>query len=105
MITTVFTSQIFAHSIFYSPMSIMSINILQIANLITIMVEHLPQLIVQIIVIFIKLKKYNSIVIATLIVTAIDIIFMTVKAIVWITLHFHTKDKLSRPNSVNVNDI
>ena len=52
----------FGHTIFYSPMSIVSINIIQISNLASIIIEHLPQMIAQIIVIFVKLKKFNSLV-------------------------------------------
>ena len=91
MITTVFTSQIFGYSIFYSPISINSIKIVQISNFISLFIEHIPQMIVQIIVIFVKSKRFNSIVAATLVVSGIDTIFLLVKAVVWMTLHYHTR--------------
>ena len=91
MLTTVFTSQIFGRATFYSPMSIVSINIIQISNIFSIFIEHLPQMVVQIIVIFVKLNEFNSIVIATFVVSGIDIIFLIVKGMVWMALHAQTK--------------
>ena len=64
MITTVFTSQIFGHCIFYSPISLNNINIVQISNIIVLPIQHIQQIMIQIIVIFVKLKKFNQIVIA-----------------------------------------
>ena len=86
MIATVFTSQIFGHSIFYSPISLNNVNSIQVSNMIVLLIQHLPQMIIQIIVIFEKLKKYNPVVIATLIVTGLDIMYIAIKAIMWIVL-------------------
>ena len=96
MITTVFTSQIFGHGAFYCPVSLKSVNMMQISNIFTIFLQHIPQFTIQIIAIFERLKTYNSIVMSTLIVSAIDIIFGVVKAMVWLVLHVQTKSKKSK---------
>ena len=103
LIATVFTSQIFGHSAFYSPMSIISINIIQMSNVVSICIEHIPQLIVQLIAITGNAynskdddddNEFNSIVVAALVVSGIDIFFLTVKAIVWVALHVQTRNKI-----------
>ena len=43
MITTIFTSQIFGHKVFYSPISLNGISILKISNIISLLFEHIPQ--------------------------------------------------------------
>ena len=91
LITTVFTSQLFGHSLFYSPISLNMVNMIQISSMVTIFIQHLPQLVVQIIVIFVKSSYYDSIVVATLLVSGIDIVYLAVKALVWIVLHVQTQ--------------
>ena len=91
LITTVFTSQLFGYEVFYSPISLRMVNMIQISSIATIFIQHLPQLIVQIIVIFIKSSHYDSIVVATLLVSGIDIIYIAVKGLVWMVLHLQTQ--------------
>ena len=101
LIINVFTSQIFGNLLFYSPISMNGIKLLNISLIILMFIEHLPQLIVQIQVIFAYNLSHSShendtrlnltiIQIASLTVGLIDIIFVTVKALIWLIL-FRTK--------------
>lgn len=95
LIINVFTSQIFCNSVFYAPISINGINMLNISTIISLLIEHLPQLVVQIYVISQpnnKLESLTVIMIGTLIVSAIDILRTVVRGIIWSIFH-KTKDK------------
>ena len=52
----------------------------------SIIIEHLPQLIVELIVIFIKLDHISTVAFIALIVSLIDIIYIIVKAFIWTML-------------------
>lgn len=86
MINTLFTSQIFGLSIFYAPLSMKSVQIMQSSSIICVLIDHLPQLIVQCLRLF-KWKKITQIMIASLIVSLVDIIFIIFKAISWIIIY------------------
>ena len=88
-VTTAFTSQIFGLSLFYSPMSVEGVNMVQIVSLISIFVEHIPQLLTQFYVIFYESKYFSAITMCALIVGCIDIIFGTIKAILRIVRWKH----------------
>lgn len=98
IISNVFTSQIFGLSLFYSPMSIYGVNMLNISTVFSIFVEHLPQLIIQIYAI----KQEHSyddltvITMGTLIVSCIDVLFIAAKGLFWFILHKTIQEKESK---------
>ena len=87
MIVTVFTSQIFGNMIFYSPMRLDNVNMVRAYNFISILIEHIPQLAVQVYVIFYQSSQFSSIVVASLIVSIIDVLFGFIQALLWILVH------------------
>ena len=68
----------------------------------SIIIEHLPQFIIQIYVLFIaKVESFNAIVFAALVVNVIDIIFVATRGIMWIIIRITVK---SNSNQVNTDD-
>ena len=91
LICSLFTSQIFGHLAFYSPISINAVNKLNLSAILSIFFEHLPQISIQIYNIRFSNRhdgNFNITVIAigTLIVTCIDTIVITVKGLFWLLL-------------------
>ena len=105
MIVSFFTSQIFGNSIFYSPVSIDSIRAMNIVSIISIFVEHLPQLFVQAYVIFFKSETLIPIIVAPLVVSCIDILLVIVKLIIWFFVLKHTVkiQKKKTSNKIELN--
>ena len=97
MIPSVITSQIFGHSAFYSPISIDAINDLQISLIFSLLFEHLPQLGIQIYLIFNSAKyvdlRYDAVSIAALTLSCLDVIFVTFKIWVWIVIKKNNSNK------------
>ena len=83
MVVSLFTSQIFGNLVFYSPMSLRDIKTIKTAALLSIFIEHLPQLLVQCYVLLVESKQFTSIMIASLVVSGIDTLFITVKICIW----------------------
>ena len=83
LITSLFTSHIFGHSIFYSPMSMDAIKTIQVSSLIGLLIEHLPQLLVEFYVIIYQYKHFSNIQIAALIVSLLDVGLILTKSIIW----------------------
>ena len=102
MITSVITSQIFGHSAFYSPISIDTINNLQISLIFSLILEHLPQFAIQMHLIFNTSKysklKYDAVTIAALIINCLDILFVIFKVGVWIAVKNIKKQSTSHYN-------
>ena len=96
LIINVFTSQIFGNEAFYSPISHSGITMLNISTIVSIVIEHLPQLFVQIYVLSTS-DNHNSfdltaIGFATLIVSGLDILKTGLRAFIWFIL-YKTKRK------------
>ena len=78
------TSQIFGHLVFYSPISMKSITTMNIASILSIFVEHIPQLFVQFYVIFVEsADTFTQVVFASLLVSCVDICFIIVNIAIW----------------------
>ena len=92
MITTVFTSQIFGLTLFFAPMSLKGINMVQIATIVSIFIEHVPQLYVQFYIIFADdMGDFSVVQMGTLIVSCFDILFSFFKAGTWIVSWKHNQ--------------
>ena len=83
LVVNIFTSHIFGHSVFYSPLSMNIVKIVQISSLIAILVEHAPQIWVEWYVIMYESKNFTNIMIAALIVSLLDVGFILTKSIFW----------------------
>ena len=83
IITTIFTSQIFGLTLFYSPMSLKGINMINIASIISLFIEHIPQFITQFYVVFYKNQYFSTITMCALIVSCIDIVFAILRVAAW----------------------
>ena len=87
IVLVLFTSQIFGNLIFYAPFSLIDIKTMKNAALISICIEHLPQLIVQCLVLFVvKMQTWTTIAIATLCVSIIDTFVSVVKIFIWFVI-------------------
>lgn len=86
LLSSVFTSRIFLNKRFEAPFTMASIIKLKMSCIISIVAENLPQLAIQISVLY-KMHDYNLISWAKLLVTAIDIIIAIDNVIVWRSLH------------------
>ena len=86
ILTSLLTSQIFGHSAFLSPISMRSVNNVQMSSIVSVFIEHIPQVVIQIYLLFYIDKEFDSIEIASLIVSIIDIIFAATRGIVWIII-------------------
>ena len=88
LITSLFTSQIFGNLIFYAPFNLVDIKTMKYASIISIFIEHLPQLIVQCFVLFVVKTKHSwtLITIASLFVSIIDTFLTVVKILIWFVI-------------------
>ena len=84
LIVSAFTGQIFGKSIFHSPISRKGVTFVQTWTIVSLFIEHSPQLAVQCYYILDKSHHFNSIIFFTLMVSCIDIIFIAVKRTSWI---------------------
>ena len=88
---TLFTSQIFGNSIFYSPIGMKSVKAMKTATIISLLVEHIPQLSIQCYLIFVKSKQFTNIMIASLIVSIVDTLYILFKGCIWLIAFKKTK--------------
>ena len=85
IVVTLFTSQIFGHLIFYSPLNINNIKQIKISAFLSIFIEHLPQLgVVVYVIFFVPHSEVSTIDIASLIVSIIDLFVTIFKTFVWL---------------------
>ena len=87
MIVSLFTSQIFGHLIFYAPLNLHDIKTMKSASILSIFIEHLPQLIVQCLVYFNQSQSsWSTISITSLCVTCIDTFIACIKIVIWFVI-------------------
>ena len=87
MIISLFTSQIFGHLIFYAPLNLIDIKTMKTASILSIFIEHLPQLIVQCLAYFNQSESsWSAISITSLSVTCIDTFITCIKIIIWFVI-------------------
>ena len=87
LIISLLTSQIFGHLIFYAPLNLHDIKTIKSALILSIFIEHLPQLIVQCTVFFNQSQSTWSIILITsLSVTCIDTFITCIKIIIWFVI-------------------
>ena len=91
MITTVFSSQIFGHAIFYSPIKLNIVNLSRISTVLSVLIEHVSQLGVQIYILFEGKEDVNTVVIAALCVSVIDVLYALIKVVFWVVIHKSVK--------------
>ena len=87
MIVSLFTSQIFGHLIFYAPFDLLDIKSMKTASIISIFIEHLPQLTVPCVALITKSQsQWTVITMATLCVGGIDTFATVVKIVIWVVV-------------------
>ena len=88
LVVSLFTSQIFGHILFYAPFDLKAVKTMKIGSLISIFVEHLPQLIVQCFVLWFSKSEsqWSTISITSLCVSLIDTFTSGVKIIMWLVV-------------------
>ena len=87
MIISLFTSQIFGHLIFYAPLKFNDIKTMKSSLILSIFIEHLPQLIVQCLVFFNQSQSsWTTISITSLGVTCIDTFITCIKIVIWFVI-------------------
>ena len=92
MIVSLFTSQIFGNLIFYAPLSLNDIKTMKSALILSIFIEHLPQLIVQCLAFFNESQSsWTTVSITSLCVTCIDTFINCIKIIIWFVITKHMK--------------
>ena len=87
IVVTLFTSQIFGHALFYSPLDVNNIKQIKIAAFLSIFIEHLPQLGVVTYVLFFSPNNIDNktpVSIASFIVSIVDLFVTIFKMIVWL---------------------
>ena len=89
LLSTVFTSKIFGNHLFQAPFTMKSIAKLKVSCIVSIFLENIPQFIIQIIVV-VNSNEYkdgedshSAVTLATLVVTAIDIILAIDSVVLW----------------------
>ena len=82
IVVSLFTSQIFGHLVFYSPLDLKDIKQMKISAFLSVFAEHLPQLSVVCYILFFQ-SSTTTIGIASFIVSGIDLFVTIFKMIVW----------------------
>ena len=83
IVVSLFTSQIFGHSIFYSPLRLGDIRQMKIAAFLSLFIEHLPQISVQCYQLFVVSENNTPIVVAAFIVNIIGIVITVFRMFFW----------------------
>ena len=87
ILNNIFTSQLFGNKLFYAPLSRVTISNMQSNSIYIVLFGHLPQLVIQILYLFITHNNINFATIFAISITCIDLVYDVLRAATWSCLH------------------